>query len=306
MYLATGDSFKTIYLSYRIGRSRVSEIIPKVCDAIWKKLQPLHMAVPKMQDWLDIAEGFQRKCQFPNCIGAVDGKHVVIQAPPNSGSKFFNYKGTFSIVLMALCDHRHCFTIIDVGAHGSSSDGGIFSQCALGKELKNGTLGIPLTRPLPGGSEPVPHVIVGDEAFPLQTNLMRPFPGKDQPDEMRRLYNYRLCSARRTIEMTFGNLASKWEIYQRRIGLQPQNMDKVIKATCVLHHYIIMTGPPSNQENPDMETTPRVLGTVEPLQRAGNHPFREAFSVRELFKEYFVSSVGAVPWQRAACFGVAK
>lgn len=305
-YLATGDSYKTIYLNYRLGKSTVATIIPEVCDTIWQKLQPQYMPIPNEDAWTQIADGFQERWQFPNCIGALDGKHVVIQAPSNSGSTFYNYKGGFSIVLMALVDHRYCFTIIDVGGHGSNSDGGIFAQSALGKAIKSDNLAIPQPRPLPGFSQPIPHVIVADEAFPLSQNVMRPFPGKDL-DEARRIYNYRLSRARRVVENSFGILASKWEVYQRRIKLQPQNVDKVIKATCVLHNYIIKTTDPSNQHQaPECLAESSSSGAVQNLQQCGNHPSKEAFLIREAYKDYFMSTTGAVPWQQNACFGVAQ
>ena len=49
--------------------------------------------------WKDEADEFERKWNFPNCLGAIDGKHVMSQVPPRSGSTFFNYKKFHSIVL---------------------------------------------------------------------------------------------------------------------------------------------------------------------------------------------------------------
>ena len=108
-FLATGDSYQTLANRFRIGVSKVHEIIHEVCDAIWDVLQPLEMAQPTEQDWQRIEKEFYELWNFPNCLGTADGKHVVITAPAKSGSLFFNYKHTFSVNLMALVDAQYRF-----------------------------------------------------------------------------------------------------------------------------------------------------------------------------------------------------
>lgn len=63
-------------------------------------------------------------------IGAVDGKHMSIQAPYHGRSDFFNYKKHHSIVLMASCDAFYRFTVVDIGAPGSNHDSSVgFWEC---------------------------------------------------------------------------------------------------------------------------------------------------------------------------------
>jgi len=108
----------------------------------------------------------------------------------------------------------------------------------LGKSLENGSLNIPNDEILPNTNISVPYVILGDEAFPLKTYLMRPYPGKQLDDLSKQIYNYRVCRTRRVVENCFGILAQKFRIYNRRIQSKPENVDYIILATCVLHNYI--------------------------------------------------------------------
>ena len=106
---------------------------------------------------------------------------------------------------MAVCDSQYCFTFLDIGDYGWHSDGGVLSHSGFGQAMEAGTLSLPLPDCLPGQTETFPyiHVFVGDAAFPLRTNMMRPYPGH-YLEEDRQIFNYRLCRARCVIENTFG------------------------------------------------------------------------------------------------------
>ena len=95
------------------------------------------------EEWQEVARQFEDKWQYPNCIGVIDGKHISIRAPANSGSMFHNYKMFYSIVLMAVADAAYRFIIMDIGANGRSCDAGIFANSAMATALENGTLCIP-------------------------------------------------------------------------------------------------------------------------------------------------------------------
>ena len=92
---------------------------------------------------------------------------------------------------------------MDVGDAGRHSDGGVFSNSEFGKALDSGMLGIPNPKLLPNTTQsPLPFVFVGDEAFPLKMNMLRPYPGKNLSEDLT-IFNYCLSRARRIIENAF-------------------------------------------------------------------------------------------------------
>ena len=92
-YLASGDSQKSHSFNFRIGRSTISKIIHEICKAIWLALLKVHLKTPgSANEWLNVANEFDKNWNFPNCLGAIDGKHVTIECSRNAGSAFYNYK----------------------------------------------------------------------------------------------------------------------------------------------------------------------------------------------------------------------
>ena len=177
---------------------------------------------------------------LPHYIGAIDGKHISVDCPKNSGSPFYNYKGWYSIVLLAVCDARYCFTLVDVGDFGSNNDSGILASLEMKKGFENDDFYLPCPSPMPGCKlEEVPYFLVGDEIFPLKTWLMQPCPGKQT--EGKRIFNYRLSRARRVIENSFGILAARWRVFMQTIHANVKTVEIVTKAALCIHNYLRQT-----------------------------------------------------------------
>ncbi|XP_031354022.1 uncharacterized protein LOC116178613 isoform X2 [Photinus pyralis] len=174
-FLATGDSYTSLQYLFKISKQAISCIIPEVCAALIEALKS-YVQLPKTDnEWRRVSERFEKSWGFPNCLGSMDGKHIVLQSPINSGSDYFNYKSFFSIVLFALVDADYQFMFVDVGCQGRISDGGVFKHSKLHKLLHTNSSNFPEDKSLPGRDKLIPYVIVGDDAFPLTERIMKPF-----------------------------------------------------------------------------------------------------------------------------------
>ena len=103
-YLATGDAITTIAYNFQMGLSTARQIILDVCTAIWDGLPPIYMPVPSEDKWKSIADEFYERWNFPNCIGAIDGRHVMIPCP-STQAHFLQLQ-----VLFLNCTTSCCFS----------------------------------------------------------------------------------------------------------------------------------------------------------------------------------------------------
>lgn len=299
-YLSGGSSIFYISRLFRLGVTTVREITQEVTEVLWHELKEVYLPEVSAQKWQQYSEEFEDRWNLPHCCAAVDGKHITISCPPNSGSMFFNYKKQYSIVLMGMCDANYNFIGVDIGAYGGNADGSVFASSEFGRRLLLGDLGLPQPSAFPNG-DVLPYFIVGDAAFPLKQNLMRPYPGRNLPP-MHEHFNYRLSRARRTIENAFGILAARWRILLAPLHLRPEAAENIVKATVVLHNFVKRHGghqyaPPGYvdqiDQNGDIVVPGEWRSEIDPLNgvnsdfiQRGNNSSRSAYQVRDVLAKY--------------------
>ncbi|CAH1970967.1 unnamed protein product [Acanthoscelides obtectus] len=149
-------------------------------------------------------------------------------------------------------DHDYCFKYVDIGSYGRNFDGGVFQASSLYPVLENRSL-------LPEGG-----LLVGDDAFPLKTYLLKRYP--DEPAIAEKIYSYRFTRARRIVENAFGILVSRFRVLAKPIQLQEETAIKMIRTTCVLHNWLHKSSlhtytPPGSIDYEDIVNFTTNLGT---------------------------------------------
>lgn len=216
--------------------------------------------------------------------------------PQDSRSYYFNYKGFHSIVLMAVANHDYEFIFCDVGTNGRISDGGVLQRTEFFHQLVNDDLDIPECRKI-NDSMSLNYVFVGDDAFSLRPDFMKPYSHRSLNYE-ERIFNYRLSRARRIIENVFGILVKRFHIFRGAIDLDLHNIRAVVLACCALHNFLrrrstnYITQEEINIEdhsnNYFIRRQALEEGQLNGLQLGRDrNPTKDAKAIRDDFKKYF-------------------
>ena len=309
-HLASGNKYHSMRFHWRVPHNTISIIVRDVCKAITAEFVQEVMPVPtEEQEWVEIADAFMTKWDFPNTLGALDGKHVAIKCPPASGSLYYNYKKFFSVVLLALVDADYKFVWADVGGRGAASDAQLWNMSQLKESVEdpdNNILNIPPPRVLPNDTEGVPFFIIADDAFGLKPSLMKPY-SKRQMTREERIFNYRLSRARRVVENAFGILANRFGVLLTTMQQRPKTVRIIVTACMVLHNLMRLRYPTLQNRLLDKEDAHRnIVPGVWRQERdmsdcvfalGHNRDNREGKKQRNLIKHWSNSRAGSVSWQ---------
>lgn len=133
--------------------------------------------------------------------------------------------------MLALVGANYKFIVLDVGSYGKEGDSSIFNKSALGKKiLLHSQCFFPSV---------LPHIIVGDEAFRLHKNIIKPLnKATAASDRSKALFNYILSRARRVNENAFGLLSQVFRVFYTHISIKLEVCHDMIMAACCLHNLL--------------------------------------------------------------------
>ena len=106
-FLTSGESQQSLSFAYLVWKSNLSRNIRKTCDVIFETLAGEYLHPPLSGgEKENIARDYRLRLQhgvnsmsitwnLPHVVGAIDGKHIIIQCPKQSETLFHNYKKLF-------------------------------------------------------------------------------------------------------------------------------------------------------------------------------------------------------------------
>ena len=133
-------------------------------------------------------------------------------------------------------------------------------------------------------------MLLGDDAFPLKTYLMKPYSYKHQT-EQQRIASYRISRARRTVENAFSIMYNRFRFFLATIRLEPSKVEKIVLACTALHNMLRRNNsdvycPPGSIDSENQHTGAvsggiwRKHPQLQGLQRIGRRAANEAKDVQ--------------------------
>ena len=225
-HLAQGGSWFQTAMAAGISSDTVREYTREVCEGIVEVIKPQCMRKPTPEELVEVQRRFADRRHIANVGGAVDGTHVPFQ--PSSKvfmEDFHNYKGWYSILVVAVVNSFYMFVDAEVGHPGRMSD----STATLSSDFyhnflqdREGWLG-------------TNGMLISDGAFSAGDFVLTPYPG-NALNNRQVWFNFAFSSTRMYVEQTFGMWKSRWRVCIKESQCSHRMITLMAMATMVLHN----------------------------------------------------------------------
>ena len=139
-YVSNAGRLRKRTKAFGYGKSTVSYIIRRVCKAITVHLTSKYIKMPRTEETVEESVSkFYQKHGFPQCIGAIDGTHVLIKQPSENATDYINHKRHYTANIQVAADYKYCFTDAMIKWPGSVDDARMFSTSTLSNDIRNGS-----------------------------------------------------------------------------------------------------------------------------------------------------------------------
>ena len=188
-----------------------------------------------------------------------------------------------SINCQAICDAYGRFTNVEVKWPGSVHDARVFATSNVQKKFSSGIFPIFYKELIPN-RECLPHLLLGDPAYPLLPYLMKEYDNCYSNEQL--IFNQILRSARNQIECAFGRLKARWRMLMRPLDVPTQFLPEIIYACFVLHNFCEI-----NKADVDISLVTQIVGEerkhLQKIDKLNSYQTNSGCKVRDTLKDYF-------------------
>ena len=238
--LATGNSYRSCGLQFGYGKSTAKYICNEFERALLRMKDQFIKFPLTRQEITDKVDEFEETYGIPQIVGAIDGCHIEINAPPRNHEDYYNRKQHYSVILQGIVDCSLKFIHATVGYPGSIHDARVLRLSGLYDMAQNEQILSGPTRDINGVE--IGPLLAGDSAYPLTSWLIKPFPDRGRLTPEQRKFNKKFSALRCVVECAFGMLKSRWRIVMKKIEQKTSTLTKTVVASCVLHNICIERG----------------------------------------------------------------
>ena len=227
-----GNGASTIQVAKKFGVAvGTTELYTNRVIRALVRLYPYVVTWPKQEERITIKQATRDISGFPNCLGAVDGTHIVLSMRPGkNGSDYYTRKYGYAISAMIACDYQRRIRYAHCGYPGSAHDSRVW---------RNSNLSQNSSKYFNEG-----EYLLGDKGYPLCENIITPYkaPASNRPEN--KSFNFYLSSTRVRVEHTIGILKSRFQSLRglRMLILNKNDHTRAVlwfQACVVLHNLVV-------------------------------------------------------------------